>query len=218
MRGQLGYLELVPDSSLVHIDRERNLLACQEMSFGLRAQVPEIRRLQEQPQELRPLGQFFIPLAGEEPPEAALVFIPRHCLDAMGEVRLQLYSRHSHEESNQISRHLYSVQANQQGYQEEGGTVKPIELEPAHSTTEIPGKCIKCLAEKELDSCLRQLLSERGEDRELAERFQALASFLSSPESAKLRKESERYLAEGKKVRLIVRQEAGRPRYEIKVD
>lgn len=96
--------------------------------------------------------------------------------------------------------------------------MRPIELEPRHSTTEIPGKCIKCLAEKELDSCLRQLLSERGENGEVAERFQALASFLRSPESAKLRQESERHLAEGKKVRLIVHRGRGGPRYEIKVN
>lgn len=96
--------------------------------------------------------------------------------------------------------------------------MRPIELEPRHSTTEIPGKCIKCLAEKELDSCLRQLLSEQGENREARERFQALTSFLRSPESRRLRQESERYLAEGKKVRLIVHPERDGPRYEIKLD
>jgi hypothetical protein len=96
--------------------------------------------------------------------------------------------------------------------------VKPIELEPRHSTAEIPGKCIKCLAEKELDSCLEQLLSEEGENRELTDRFQALASFLRSPESEKLRQESERHLAEGRRVRLVVRGERGEPRYKIEVD
>jgi hypothetical protein len=96
--------------------------------------------------------------------------------------------------------------------------VKPIELEPRHSTTEIPGKCIKCLAEKELDGCLTLLLSEQGGNRELRERFQALRSFLKSPESSRLRQESERHLAEGKRVRLIVYPERGELRYEIKLD
>jgi len=97
-------------------------------------------------------------------------------------------------------------------------TVRPIELEPRYSTTEIPGRCIKCLAEKELDSCLTLLLSEQGGNRELRERFQALRSFLKSPESRRLREESERHLAEGKKVRLVVHAEAGGPRYEIRLD
>lgn len=96
--------------------------------------------------------------------------------------------------------------------------MRPIELEPRYSTTEIPGKCIKCLAEKELDGCLTLLLSEQGGDQELRDRFQALRSFLKSPESEKLRQESEMRLAEGKRVRLVVRAEAGGPRYEIKVD
>jgi hypothetical protein len=33
-----------------------------------------------------------------------------------------------------------------------------FELEPKHSTSQIPGKCIKCLAEQELNNCLLELL------------------------------------------------------------
>ncbi|MFC1927003.1 hypothetical protein ACFLW7_00285 [Chloroflexota bacterium] len=33
-----------------------------------------------------------------------------------------------------------------------------FELEPKHSTSQIPGKCIKCLAEQELNNCLLEPL------------------------------------------------------------
>ena len=96
--------------------------------------------------------------------------------------------------------------------------MEPINLDPRYSTRDIPGKCIKCLAEQELDSCLRELLREKTENKELEQRFQTLFSFLKSPESQKLRDESERYLAEGKQVTLRINFEAGKPRYELKVD
>jgi len=92
--------------------------------------------------------------------------------------------------------------------------MEPIDLEPKYSTAEIPGKCLKCLAEQQLDSCLRQLLIEKGENKELQERFAALLSFLKSPESKNLRDEIEKYLAEGKKVKLVI---SGEGRYEIKI-
>jgi len=95
--------------------------------------------------------------------------------------------------------------------------VEPINLEPRFSTKEIPGKCIKCLAEQELDNCLIELLKGQGENKELEQRFEALVSFLKSPESSKLRDEAEKYLAEGKRVSLKISFEQGQPKYEIKV-
>jgi hypothetical protein len=95
--------------------------------------------------------------------------------------------------------------------------MEPIKLDPRYSTKEIPGKCIKCLAEQELNNCLLALL--RGsEDRELAQRFEALVSFLKSSEAKELLDESERYLAEGKKVTVDIHFEAGKPVYELKVN
>ena len=41
-----------------------------------------------------------------------------------------------------------------------------FELEPGYSTKEIPGKCLKCLAEHELNNCLMLLLREEGEDED----------------------------------------------------
>jgi len=80
-------------------------------------------------------------------------------------------------------------------------SMEPVDLEPRYSSGELPGKSIKCLAEQKLDGCLRELL--RGEDSaEVWQRFQILVTFLKSPESQRLRDEAEKYLAEGKKVRL----------------
>jgi len=96
--------------------------------------------------------------------------------------------------------------------------MEQINLDPRYSTKEIPGKCIKCLAEQELGSCLLELLKEEGENKELVQRFEALASFLKSPESKALRDESERYLAEGKRVAVKINFDSGKPRYELKIE
>ena len=96
--------------------------------------------------------------------------------------------------------------------------MEPINLDPRYSTKEIPGKCIKCLAEQELNNCLIELLKEVGEDKELQQRFEALVSFLKSHKSQKLRDESERYLAEGKQVTVEICFEAGKPKYKLKVN
>jgi hypothetical protein len=95
--------------------------------------------------------------------------------------------------------------------------VPSMDLEPRYSTREIPGKCIKCLAEEQSRDCLRQLLKGGGEDKELEETYEALVSLLKSPELQKLRDESERYLAEGRDVKIVLHLGEGEPRYELKV-
>ena len=95
--------------------------------------------------------------------------------------------------------------------------MEPINLEPRYSTTEIPGKCIKCLAEQRLNSCLRQLLMGETENKELEERYTALLSFLKSPKAKKLRDETENYLAEGKEVKVKILSKAGKTKYEIEL-
>jgi hypothetical protein len=95
--------------------------------------------------------------------------------------------------------------------------VPNLELEPRYSTTEIPGRCIKCLAEERYRDCLRELLKGGSESRELKETYEALVSLLKSPELTRLRAESERYLAEGREVRIILHAGEGEPRYEMKV-
>ena len=93
-----------------------------------------------------------------------------------------------------------------------------IELRPRYSTVEIPGKCIKCLAEQEYGDCLKELMKGEEGKKELEERFEVLTSLLKSPELAKLRDESEKYLADGREVKLIAYADKGKTRYEIKVD
>jgi len=95
--------------------------------------------------------------------------------------------------------------------------MESFELEPKYSTKEIPGKCLKCLAEQELNSCLMLLLSEEGDDESARHKFEALVSFLKSPESKLLRDESERLLAEGKRVAVKVAFSDDGPHYELVV-
>lgn len=90
-------------------------------------------------------------------------------------------------------------------------------LEPRYSTSQIPGKCIKCLAEQELNNCLRELLRGEEDNQQLQQRFEMLVAFLKSPESQKLRDESEKYLAEGKKVTLRLSFADGKPKYELEI-
>ena len=96
--------------------------------------------------------------------------------------------------------------------------MEPIDLNPRYSTNDIPGKCIKCLAEQELNSCLKVLLTDEKDNKEVQQRFEMLLSFLKSPESKKLRDESERFLADGREVTVKIHFEDDRPSYELKVD
>jgi len=92
-----------------------------------------------------------------------------------------------------------------------------IVLQPRFSTREIPGKCIKCLAEQEYGNCLRELLKGEGENKGLEEMYEAVVSFLKSSELQRLRDESEKYLAEGKDVKVVIHLGEEKPRYEIKL-
>ena len=102
-------------------------------------------------------------------------------------------------------------------YAEGDERMKPIELEPRYSTQEIPGKCIKCLAEQQLGSCLVELLRAEVENKELEEKYEGLVSFLRSPESKILRDKCEKYLAEGREVRVKIYFGRGKPKYQIKL-
>ena len=93
-----------------------------------------------------------------------------------------------------------------------------FDIEPKYSTSQIPGKCIKCLAEQELNNCLLELLRGEGEEKELQQRFEMLLAFLKSPESQKLRDESEKHLADGKKVTVKINFETDKLEYELKID
>ena len=96
--------------------------------------------------------------------------------------------------------------------------MKKIELEPKYSTVEIPGKCLKCLAEQEYGECLRDILKGEAVRGGLEEKFEAMLALLKSAELTKLRDESEKHLADGGKVKLIIHKEGENTRYEIKLD
>ena len=91
-----------------------------------------------------------------------------------------------------------------------------VELDPMYSSGNIPGRCIKCLAEEKLNDCLLGLLRAEGDDNELAKRYEMIIDFLKSPESLKLRDEAEKCLAEDKKVTVSLSFENGKPKYELK--
>jgi len=92
-----------------------------------------------------------------------------------------------------------------------------IDLEPRYSTSSVPGRCVKCMAEEKLNTCLLELLRGDGDDEELARRFEMLVTFLKSPESRKLRDESERYLAEGKQVSVRIDFINGKLKYGLEL-
>jgi hypothetical protein len=93
-----------------------------------------------------------------------------------------------------------------------------IELEPAYSTIKLPGKCVKCLAEQQYGDCLKQLLKGEDAKKEIEERFEAILSLLKSPELSDLREKTEQYLADGKRVKLIIdRNIEDKPEYRIEV-
>jgi hypothetical protein len=93
--------------------------------------------------------------------------------------------------------------------------MEPIDLEPRYSSNEVPGKCIKCLAEEKLFSCMRELLREEQDTTELQQKYKILYSFLQSPDLQKVCDETERYLAEGKEVSVKIHLEDGKPEYEL---
>jgi len=93
-----------------------------------------------------------------------------------------------------------------------------IELEPRYTNKEVPGRCIKCLAEQESRNCLWELLNGKGQNRELEKTYEAMITLLTSPELEKLRDESEKYLAEGRNVKIVIHLGEDKPRYEIKID
>ncbi len=95
--------------------------------------------------------------------------------------------------------------------------MESIDLTPRYSTNDVPGRCIKCLAEEKLFSCMRELFKEDTDTGELEQRYNLLSSFLESSELQSLCDETEKYLAEGKEVSVKINLEAGEPKYQIQI-
>jgi len=95
--------------------------------------------------------------------------------------------------------------------------MEPIEFEPRYSLGQVQGHCLKCLAKREYETYLRRFLRNEGGNKELEERYEALVSFLESPELSRLRSESEKYLAQGKRPRIVILLDKSRFKYELKL-
>lgn len=96
--------------------------------------------------------------------------------------------------------------------------MEPINLEPRYSTRELPGRCLKCLAEEELFGCLYTLLRDEDDNPVAASRYEALLTFLQSSESMALRDEAERHLSDGKKVSVVINYTGKKPEYKLKIE
>ncbi len=93
--------------------------------------------------------------------------------------------------------------------------MESIDLTPRYSTCEEPGRCIKCLAEEKLSSCMQEFFKEEKDNPELLQKYEILHSFLESPDLQKLCNETERYLAEGKDVSVKITIEDGQLKYKL---
>ena len=86
-----------------------------------------------------------------------------------------------------------------------------IELEPQLDA------CVETQAKRQYNQLVRELI-DKGAEEELVEKTETLRLFLESADFNKLRRESEKHLLAGRKVKFLVRREKGQPRYEMQVN
>ena len=60
-------------------------------------------------------------------------------------------------------------------------------------------------------------LLDKGGKKKLVDEYETVRLFLETADFNKLRRESEKHLIEGRKVKFIVHLEEGKPKYEMKV-
>ena len=85
----------------------------------------------------------------------------------------------------------------------------PIEFKPSLS------ECIETLAKREYEESLRDCLAPTEDSKELQEKIKLPRLFLESADFRQLRAVCERWLSEGKGVKLILRLVNGKPRSQI---
>ena len=78
--------------------------------------------------------------------------------------------------------------------------------------------CIETTARQELSKSANEYMQRDEGDKELEERIELLRMFLESMDFRELRRESEKYLTEGKPVRFILYLEEEKTKYELMVD
>jgi len=75
--------------------------------------------------------------------------------------------------------------------------------------------CVETVAKKEYQETIKRLLNTVETSNELEEKAEILRLFLQAANFKKLRTESEKYLASGRKVKFVVYLQNGTPRYNI---
>lgn len=86
-----------------------------------------------------------------------------------------------------------------------------IELFPSLS------HCIETTAKQEFWRSVNEYMEKQG-DKELEEKIELLKAFVESMDFGKLRRESEKYLIEGKEVRFTIHWNGNKLQYEMSVD
>ncbi|HEY49713.1 MAG TPA: hypothetical protein G4O13_06685 [Dehalococcoidia bacterium] len=78
--------------------------------------------------------------------------------------------------------------------------------------------CIETTARQEFSRSADAYMQQGEGDRKLEQRIELLRAFLETADFKKLRRESEKHLAEGKPVRFLLYTDKGHPKYEMKVE
>lgn len=77
--------------------------------------------------------------------------------------------------------------------------------------------CIETLARLEYQQSVSKYLRQEGVDQELEARIELLRLFLETANFRELRRESEKYLMEGKRVKFVIALCGGKLTYELKI-
>ena len=78
--------------------------------------------------------------------------------------------------------------------------------------------CIETAARREFSKSRDEYLQSGVENKELEGKIELLRMFLDTADFREMRRESEKYLTQGKAVRFILNMEEGKLKYEIKVE
>ena len=76
--------------------------------------------------------------------------------------------------------------------------------------------CVETQARRMYNQIAGELLTQ-GKEGKLAEKLETLRLFLESADFNKLRRESEKHLIEGKKVKFILHLKAGKPEHAMRI-
>jgi len=90
--------------------------------------------------------------------------------------------------------------------------MRPLELVPGLS------HCIETTAKTEYQAAVTEYLGKNEADAALEEKIEILRTFLRVADFRELRRESESYLTQGKKVKFFLHPEGEKLRYEMMVE